>query len=123
MQWIAVAACIGVATGLAACGKSLIEELCEDTVSSIGCGGAEQSPEKFAEGVSLCMDRHDDAKALDTACAEAHVAVLECLGRDSNCNDINEWRLDKCGEEVDTPCATESAAFCEACPGLWFAPE
>ncbi len=70
-----------------------------------------------------CQDVHDEAKGIGDLCAKAHLAFLECIDTESDCNTIDSWRQDKCGVDPDTLCAEEAAAFCDACPGLWFAPE
>lgn len=119
---LAFALVVGSWLGAASCGDDPVEELCSATESNFSCG-ASQSEEQFDQAVKECQQVQEDAKDISDGCGKAHIAFLECIDSDSDCNTIDNWREDKCGAEADTVCAEEAAAFCEACPGLWFAPE
>lgn len=116
-----VAMLAGLWCGGASCGDDPVKEKCSAAEVSFSCG-ASLDEGQFDQAVKQCESVHADAKDVSEDCAAAHLAFLDCIGTEADCNTIDSWRQDKCGESPDTVCAAKAADFCDACPGLWFAP-
>jgi hypothetical protein len=115
---LVVSACVTIVVACA--GRAEVTERCEAAYSVILCDG-----ELFEEGrgaaVDRCRDDVRDARRVGDTCEAALLDLLECLGELDYCEDIWSWRDDRCGAMTEGYCGPQAAAFCAACPGVWYA--
>lgn len=99
--------------------STLHMDACNSAIPKIGCEG-DNFGEDDDEDIKRCLGNIDDARDVGDVCEESLISLLNCLG-DLACMDIGTWRDDSCGEVTPDYCGPESAAFCEQCPGVWYA--
>ncbi len=89
------------------------------------CAGEQVPPPDFDyEGATgYCVDtRFPAAEAIGATCEEALSELLACLDGKGCQVALQDW-FEYRTVDGDYVCATETASFRGACPGLWFAPE
>lgn len=77
--------------------------------------------------VQACIDncvenRQPEAETVSEACGAMNTQLMQCLvGRDCQ-DELVDW-YDNRKMDGEYVCNAETAAFRDACPGVWFAPE